>query len=464
MSRIDRDRVLDRLTDLVAKSLAFYDADPEPAPGGDPAGAATPPRYRLLETVRAYAADRLGQAGEDAQVRDRHAAFFLRLAEDAEPRLKGPDQARWLRRLETEHDNLRAALRRLEETDPARALRAAVALSRWWQVRGHLGEGRERFEQALLRADPGPPALRADALDRAARLAWYQGDFSRGRSLLEESLALHRRLDNPAGAVRAMADLAHVLAILGEPDRARALYDEARRICAGLGDVEARHDLLWSECSTAFYAGDLGPARALAEEGLGLAALLGDARSVATFRNFLGLVHLLRHDLTPAARAPLETSLRAAEALGDPWLVSSNLWGLGLTALAEGDLVSARVLLTRAMAAMLPTGSQWVVFGIEGFALLAAAEGDPGRAARLLGFAEAFRAANGFPLSPVFRDFFAPHGGAVRAALGAEIAARLANEGRAMSREAAITQALAPPSTERFSDENGGGGTRSTRG
>src|SRR5262249_39044172 len=132
------------------------------------------PRYRMLETVREYARERLEASGEADQIGRRHAAYFLALAETAEPELFGPAQVSWFDRLEAEHPNLRAALAWATGHDLDLALRLGGALPQFWRLRGHLGEGREALERALA-AGEGDPAARAKALLATALVRFAQG-------------------------------------------------------------------------------------------------------------------------------------------------------------------------------------------------------------------------------------------------------------------------------------------------
>ena len=136
------------------------------------------------------------------ELRRRHADYFLRLAEEAEPNLRG-SPGDWLDRLEAEHDNFRAALDRLEASGESEtALRLAAALWRFWYLEGHLAEGRRRLESALL-ADERPTAARAKALNGAAVMAVNTGDSATAKLRAEEGLALHRTLGDRWGAAYA---------------------------------------------------------------------------------------------------------------------------------------------------------------------------------------------------------------------------------------------------------------------
>ena len=145
-------------------------------------------RYRLLETVRQYAADRLRELGDEDTVR-RHAEWCLALAEAAAPELTGDRQGRWFATLEAEHDNLRAALAYLDATQQRELqLRLAVALSRFWYVRGHLVDARRRLDEALADAADQPPSLRRRALTAASATALLQGDYAAATGFAESAL------------------------------------------------------------------------------------------------------------------------------------------------------------------------------------------------------------------------------------------------------------------------------------
>src|SRR5262249_31844566 len=149
-------------------------------------------RYRYLETIREYAAEKLEEASGADRVKDRHRDYFLVLAEEAEAHLRGADEATWLDRVETEHDNLRAALAwcfaDLQGVEAG--LRLSGALWRFWLVRGYVAEGREQLRKALERRGGSRTAGAAKALNSAGVLAVNQGDHGAGRALLEECLTL----------------------------------------------------------------------------------------------------------------------------------------------------------------------------------------------------------------------------------------------------------------------------------
>jgi len=178
-----RSEILDLLGRLVDKSLVVVEGATEP----------NEPRYRLLETIREYAREKLEKSGKTAQLSQRHCDFFITFAEQAEPKLKGGEQFEWLDRLAVEHDNWRSAWDCAIESDAELALRLASALLGFWLMRGNPSEGREWLAKLLERTQPwGQTARRAHALSVAGRLAHYQADFASAQTLLEQALSIAR--------------------------------------------------------------------------------------------------------------------------------------------------------------------------------------------------------------------------------------------------------------------------------
>jgi predicted ATPase len=298
-------------------------------------------RFRMLETVREYAAERLADWGETEAVQARHREFFLALAEQAEPELEGPEQSVWLERLEREHDNLRAALAAClaAEEGAVDGLRLAGALRRFWEVRNYFSEGRASLA-AVLRI-PGaaaPTAARARALTATGVLAWRQGDHAAARALHEEGLALWRQLGNERGIAYSLYYLARV--IPGLPDsQTEAALEIFRRVGDKLGMA---HALNWLG-ELALESGDAHRARRLYEESLQLKREVGDRWEVAHSVHNLGMAAYVRGDYTEA-RQLFEESLAISRKFGDPRGAAWSLHELGNVAAREGEGGRAREL------------------------------------------------------------------------------------------------------------------------
>jgi predicted ATPase/class 3 adenylate cyclase len=195
------------------------------------------PRYALLETIRELASERLAAAGETPTVERRHAAFFSAFAEMAVPEIVGEQQAVWLERVSSEHDNLRAALRRtIDSADGDTAMRIAGALWRFWQQRGHLSEGRRWCREALV-LDASPKA-RFDALTAAAGLAYWQGDYGESERLYADSLRIAREMGDHRAEALALRNLAFMPLMRDEYAESERLFAESRALSVEIGDRE----------------------------------------------------------------------------------------------------------------------------------------------------------------------------------------------------------------------------------
>jgi predicted ATPase len=229
---------LDTIQSLVDKSLVRY----------------TEHRYWMLETIREYAGARLEEAGEAAELAHRHADHFVALAEEADFHLRGK-LADWLDRLELDHDNFRSALDWLESTGETQlALQLAGALGRFWYQRGHQAEGARRLER-VLDSDDRPTPQRARALNAASTLALVTGDAATALAHGEESLGLHRQLEDDWGAAHSLFVLAHAAAEQRDFERGRQLFEECLERFL---ELEDDHYILLAKFNLAWMCGELG--------------------------------------------------------------------------------------------------------------------------------------------------------------------------------------------------------------
>jgi len=261
------DASLDEIATLIDGSLL------ERRPGAD--GAL---RFQMLETIREYALERL-EAGDEADaVRRRHAEHCLKHAE-ADP---VPNQAAWLAGLDAERDNLRAALDWCRDAGEAGlGLRLAAALWEFWWVRGYLGEGRQRLEDALEQGRRQQPELRARALHAAASLATRQGDYDRAAKLSEQSLALWKKLGNPAGMASSLLSLGTVASEHGDHERAMSLSERAAELYSETDDRRGHALAVSNLGSIALERGEYAQAAALSEQAFGLFDALDDSEGMA---------------------------------------------------------------------------------------------------------------------------------------------------------------------------------------
>jgi non-specific serine/threonine protein kinase len=259
------DDVLDTLGRLVDRSLVQREEHPGQA------------RYRLLETVRQYAWERLTARGnhELESVQKRHAAYFLRQAEEAEATVIGPQQAQSLGRIGREHDNMRATLRWALDHEPADgqiALRIARALTLFWEIHSHRTEGLGWLTAALGRHPEAPDAVRAGALKSAGTLAYSLSQFDQSSALLEESLSLYRRLGDRAEVAVLLTRIGRVAHFQGRYAQSTDLLHEAIAEARLLRDDAVLPRAYWFLGETYAAAGSWSSAATTLENALAIAA------------------------------------------------------------------------------------------------------------------------------------------------------------------------------------------------
>jgi predicted ATPase/Tfp pilus assembly protein PilF len=466
--------VLDGLASLVDQSLLGAEEEEEP-------------RFRMLETVREYALERLGDSGEGEAVRRQHTRHFLALAERAEPQLKSADQATWLARLEREHDNVQAALARArDEGEMELALRLANALWRFWLIRGHLTEGRRWFAE-LLALDaagghPAPMAARAQALARAGVLAVEQGDPFDAASLCEEALTLFQRLDDVRGiasthnllgsvakyqgdfpqaaghfqqalaffreiddrpnAALVLNNLGAVEAERGDYDRAIELYEQSLAAKRELGDTQGIARTLVNLGDLAQRQGDHARAATHFEESLPLLRHLGDKKAEAAALASLGEMAREQGNYGEAmarARAALDLS----RILDDRWGIAVALRVLGDVALSQGDAAQAAASYRESLGLCREGDNRpYAVECLEGLARVARVRWQSERAVRLWGATAMFRGVLATPLPAATRYTYEREVATLREQMGNERFSTLLDQGRAMAWDEAISYAL----------------------
>jgi predicted ATPase/DNA-binding SARP family transcriptional activator/DNA-binding CsgD family transcriptional regulator len=421
-------QVVELLTTLVEKSLVMAEESWE-------RGA----RFRLLETVRQYASEKLVESGEEDDIRRRHARFFLALAEEAEPGLRGPRQVEWLDHLEQEHDNLRAALAWSLEGELG--ARLAGTLSLFWYTRGYLSEGRSYLE-AVVRDHSMPETARARALDGLGWIAEPQGDYERARLAYEESLGLYRRAGDRRGVANALGDLGSLALDRGDYERATSLLEESLALYRELGESEGLIGILDSLGVLASARGDSERSAVYFREALALSRGKGNVRRTAVSLGNFGITTLVHGD-PEQATALLEESLGLFREIGDSQNIAIGLVHAALAALAGGDQGRARVLVEEGLGLLRKAGDrQHFADCLEIMAGSAGAGGLARKAARLWGAAGALREEIGVPLQPENRTVLAPYLVAARSDLGEAAWQTALAEGRAMSPDRAIEYSL----------------------
>ena len=425
--------VLDGLASLADKSLLRQ----QEQEGGEA-------RIRMLETIREFGLECLHASGEAPGILRRHADYYLAFAEEAAPKLAGTGQKVWLDRLETEHDNIRAALDWFTRNGEVEAaLRLGGALWQFWEVRGYLAEGRARLARVLsLPIDQTHTKALTRALHGAGFLADAQGDYAAARALFEENLAIHRELGDRRAIATSLNNIGVVALRQGDYATARALYEESLAIFREFGAKTAIAWALSNLGHVVLQQGDSAAARTLYEEGLQIAQELGDKRGVAWSINNLGDVARQEHDLAQARSLYAESLVKFRE-LGEQWGIASALTDLGNVARDQGDYMAARALYEESLAIVRELGhKRGIARLLEGFAGLAAARAQPERAVRLAGAAAGLRETLGMPLPPADQAKLEERLSPARDALSKEAAEAAWTEGRATPLEQAIAFAL----------------------
>jgi predicted ATPase/class 3 adenylate cyclase len=395
--------VLDGLVDLADQSLIRTgEAD------GDP-------RFHLLDTIRAYAAERLADRGEAAEVADRHSAWFLELAQRIAPSLAGAEQRQLLDQLEREHDNLRAVLDRATAAgDAATAIGLAHAIWRFWQKRGHLNEARRRLD--VMAAAPWSredPSLRARLMEALGGVCWWQADIRAMRAAYKEAVELWRAIGDKAELANALYNYTFVFSVPEDPNAApedldpdgegRRASEEAYALYEELGDERGQGNVLWGRGNSKYFSE--GP-----DAGLD---------------NFLAALQKFRN-------------------VGDRTMEAWSLHMVGGGLLRERQPEEARPLLREALQHFLIAGdAAGMTMVIDDLSSMALADDQPERASRLWGAGRALAKATGATLASYtdgwIESQLRPN---VRNSIEPTDLQRWAAEGAALSLDEAVAYAL----------------------
>jgi tetratricopeptide (TPR) repeat protein len=388
----------------------------------------------------------LGQSAEAEEIKRAHAQYFLTLAEEAYPELKGANQLQWLERLEAEHDNMRAALSwALERKEAEVALRLGGALWWFWWMRGYYSEGRRWLEEALAMEGRGSPEVRAMALAGVGELASEQGDLDRAQEAGEEGLEL---LANEAR--EASETKLNLLSCLGWVAWEREGYDQAKQLFEeGLALSREMSDTWWLATSlsnlavVSHFLGNSEKATELYEQSMVLFREQGDKRRLATCLNNLAMVMCSQGDLGRAGKL-IEEPVALLRELGARGVASIGVCNLGWIALLQDDLGRAAELYRESLTLSWDTGVNPVVQRtLEGFACVAGAEGDAERAVQLWGAAQSLHETKGIPRDIDFLSEADARISAVRSGMGEETWEEAWRKGQAMTLDEAVSYALA---------------------
>lgn len=447
------------------------------------AGCGDEPRFVMLETIREFGWEQLTASGEAAEAQRGHAAWYLAIAEKAEPALWGADHGRWLDLLDRERDNFRAALHwTLERGEILTATKLGAALWRYWQRRGYVSEGRSHLAKILAHTpDPASLAERSSVLTGAGVLAVFQGDydqavrysedalagwrqlgdqrgiarsllclaavaryrddFARAESLGHESLAGFRTTGDHLGAGHALGHLGMLAWLQGYHAEGIAFYEEALVHLRDVGDQPGIFEILLELGRGACDAGDLARATALYEECRTLATAMGDGRDRGRALTELGVVARLQGDHAGATDLLTQATVLAQDN-GDRRQLAYLAWHLGDIDFEIGDVGSAAARYARALGLFLPMGNRvGIAQCLEKLARCALIRGHLSSAARLLGSSTALFSTLGVT-PPPDRDP-ATDVAALKPRVSPEEFARDWDAGQALSLAEAAAEALA---------------------
>ena len=427
---VDSQDVVDLLAHLVDRSLLVTD---------EATGEA---RYRMLETIRDYAQERLADSGQARATFSRHRDWFVDLVERARSAFfSGPIQAEWVERLAADQDNLRAAIR-WSHDDPNGAdteLGLASGLWRFWEVRGDLAEGSAWLEQALSRLGGEVSVRRASALTGAGVLAAQRGDYASAASFHEASLLLNRELGRAHAVAAACSNLASVASEQGDLERARALYAEGIQLAREAGDEQGAAFTQINLADLTARIGDEAEADRLYAETIGVFERFGDQWGVAHASTRLAVAARRRGDFDTASRRYAD-ALAIHRQAGDRHAEARVLANLGDVAAQEGANERAEVLYQESLGLRSGLGDRiGVATVLERMA--GVADDRPARAAFLLGAAGAIRESVGAPLSPAALAQVDQFLAGLNDGIGAPAVAAALDDGRRASMAQAVARA-----------------------
>jgi predicted ATPase/class 3 adenylate cyclase len=391
--------VLDGLASLLDKSL-LRQAE---GLGGDV-------RFTMLETIREYALERLAESGERDTIRRQHLEHYLALAEQAGPELDGAQAQAWLDRLRQDYDNLRAALGWVIEQDAAElGLRLTRALQGFWLLGGYIGE---------------------------------HGDYAAARGILEQCETIYRRLGDKRSLPAILATLGRVLLFQGEQASAGAILEECTALCQEVGDHSWLAASLLTRATVAIDQADYRAAHAFTEQSLSIYQTIGDPWGIAQTVNYLGDIARCQGDYERAA-AHYQESLRRFQAQEIQFEIAAVLHNLGYAVMAMGDQQHARACFVESLALHREQGNRpGMLECLAGLGALLAAQRQPRRAAILFGAIATLRVALNAPMWPAERVEYERHLASVGAALSEGAFQAALQDGRTMTLEQAIVEAL----------------------
>jgi predicted ATPase/serine/threonine protein kinase len=430
--------VFDAVASLVDKNLVLQ---------GETRG--DEPRFRMLETIREYAAEPLTTNREKAAIHRAHAAYCLVLAEEGSTQLAGPRGHTWVDRFNMEHENFRAALDWAVRTSNVEwGLRIFVAIYPYWIRLARPAAGHSDYLRALLTLPVADDAgnksreLRAKGLMAFGIVSLELGKPADALEMLEEALAIYRELDQPSGMAAVLHHIAIVQYSQGDFGTARSTFREASHLWQEVGDLISAAHVTVNLADISKAEGDFAAALSLSQEGLSMFNRLGNREGAAWSLDHQGDIELEMGD-GAAARSFYEQALGIFRELGDQRGIARALTDLGHLACSEGNCESAEELYAKGLRLFSESGEiREIARILEGMARAAAATRKCERAVRLVGAARALRQRYGTPLTPSALSRVEQELDGARRRMTSTDAARAWMEGSRMTLKMAIDYAL----------------------
>jgi len=359
------------------------------------------PRFRMLETIREYALERLQQSGEEAATKRAHAAYCLVLVEEGNPELSEPERSAWLTRCDIEHDDFRAALDFLFLTrDVDWGLRFCTAMFRFWDMREHSAEARGRLEQIIELAGTKYPRERAKVYLFLGVFATTQGDYSTAADCAEKSRSLFEELDDPWGIALSWNASAIMARDCGGYDSAQSNFEKSLKFWRTVGDRVSIARCLHNLGNVSKIRGDYARARMALTEAMQIFQEIGDESGAAWALNQQGDVAREQGDLA-GARALYERALFAFRATGDRWGQARSLTDLGAIACELGELSAAFESFSESLDVFIKLEHRrGIARVLEGLACFAIAKGNARRGLSVAAAASHLRQVLSNPLPP----------------------------------------------------------------
>ncbi len=432
------DEIMNVLSHLVDKSLVVVNQN------------SAETRYRLLETIRQYAREKLSEQGDEENCRDCHLDYFVPWAEKAEPILAGPDQIQALERFENEHDNLRAALEwsSANENRARAGLRLAAGCGLFWRFHCYISEGRRRFSMALApKCVQDRSKVHAHALLESANLAYLQADYPAEQALLEEALPIWRELgqEGRSGLANTLELFGEIKTAEGYNDSALPLFQEALNIFSQLNEKGGISLINMQLGWVAIRTGNFPLAETHLQKFLALAQELGDKTGLTYAHSGLGEV-AVRQKQYSRARNLLEKALSFSRERGDKWGEATILGSLGWLALRQQNFERMRDYLQESVSIRLDLGDKGgVAWCLEKLADAAVQEGEPHKAVKIFSCAAVLRIPVHAAIDPVDRPVYNHLLSDLRARLGQSTYAACQDEGQGMRIKDMVAYALSEP-------------------